>query len=67
MTDTVNFEVVRAGSAYRCIYINNYRVTGPKPYVSEGLINIAEGEIDIDDLGAALVGTGYRVVKDPVQ
>jgi len=66
MYEKVEFQVVSAGGKYRCIYINDHRVTGSKPYVSEGLANMVEGKMKITDLGAALVGTGYRLVKDPV-
>ncbi len=62
----VNFQVVSAGGKYRCIYINDHRVTGGKPYISEGVSPMVEGKIDLDHLGAALVGTGYRLVKEPV-
>jgi len=37
MDEKVEFQVVSAGGKYRCIYINDHRVTGSKPYVSEGL------------------------------
>lgn len=44
--------IVRIGGKFRCIYLNDYRIIGGKPYVSEG------GDYDnhhfsLDDLRSA--------------
>lgn len=39
MSETINLTVVnqRRGFGIRCVYLNNYRIAGAKPYVSENL------------------------------
>lgn len=57
MINTIPISVVfnRDGKSIRCIYLNNYRICGAKPYVSENLQQF-DFTIDAADLAAAGFG-----------
>ena len=46
----LELQVVTAGGKIRCVYLDDFRITGGKPYVSEGSNTVFTGKVAIKDL-----------------